>query len=490
MSKFSEKLKLIIEESGIKIYQLAKNSELDRTTIQRSITGERFPSLNFVEKLIDYLRLSPIEREELFELYSINKIGEKVYAGRKFIKEMIELIATTHIVKENKSYSKKTLTFSGKINADNEVCTGQYIVNNIIRNVLEDEVLNNPSPEINICAPFSYSFLFDLLYQLYLGQNGNVTIKNIIKLNKNPHTFQNSNYNLEILSHVMPFAFSAGNGYQPYYYYDNFDEHNDIALFMPYYIITSNHLLTISADFKTAIFYNNESIVNTYKENFKIAITKSKPLITQHFSCDDMLLAYLASSKNSGVASHIIEPQPCFAWYYTEALINSHLRPELENRELILDLLYDLYGKYRAFKSRPMSIFSIEGLSYFAKTGILADLPTQFAIPFTIEERIILLTKLRNDIANSDYLVFASNSSKFIIPSSTIQLYTTKGLDFFVANNNGVISSSYIEEQSITEAFYDFFESLPSSGLIYNKEETIKIIDNFTMRCKNLQLSI
>lgn len=479
MSKFSEKLRLLIEESGIKIYQLAKNAELDRTTIQRAITGQRLPGLNFVEKLSGYLRLSPAERTELFDLYSISKIGENVYAGRKYIKEIVERIATIHTVEENTSTAGKIMSFTGKINEDNAVFTGQYIVNNIIRDVLEDEVVNNSSSVINISVPFSYVFLFDLLYQLYLGENGNISIKNIIRLIKNPHAFQSSNYNLQILSHVMPFSFSAGNRYQPYYYYDNFDASNDIALLMPYYIITGNRLITLSADFKTAILYNNESIVNIYKEKFEIAVAKSKPLTAQHFNCNDILLAYLESYKNLGEISHIFEPQPCFAWYYTDELIRRHLRQELENREMILELLYNLYGAYKNMKSRPMSIFSIEGLSYFAATGILADLPTKFAIPFTVDERIMLLKKLKDDIINNNYQALVTDPVKFTIPTISIQLYKTNGLDFFSTNNKGAISSSFIDEKSIAEAFYDFFESLPDSDLVYSKEETIKVIDGF-----------
>lgn len=486
MSKFSDKLKELLEESGMKIYQLAKSAELDRTTIQRAITGDRLPNIAFVEKMCDYLRVSPNERAELFELYSISKIGEKVYSRRKYIKEMIERIATIHTVKENTSDEQKSMSFTGKITEDNAVFTGQYVVNNIIRDVLEDEVINNSSPVISIFVPFNYSFLYDLLFQLYLCENGKINMKNIIRLNKNLNAFQNPNYNLEILSHVMPFCFSAGNGYQPFYYYDNFDLSNDIALLMPFYIITSKRLITISADFKTAILYNNVSIISIYKENLKIAIAKSKPLTTQHFNCDGMLLSYLESYKNLGDVSHVFEPQPCFAFYYTDELIRTHLKQELENRELILELLFNLFNTYWNIKSRPMSIFSIEGLNYFATTGILADLPTKFAIPFTLEERVMLLKKLRDDIINNNYQVFAANPVNFITPPISIQLYKTNGLDFFATNNNGAISSSCIEEKSITEAFYDFFDSLPGSDLVYSKEETIKIIDTLIEQCNGL----
>ena len=357
--------------------------------------------------------------------------------------------------------------------------TGQYIINNIIRDALEDEVFNNASPKINVSLPFNCSFLHDLLYQLYLGENGRVEIKSIVRLSKNPYASQNSNYNLDILSHVLPFAFSPGNGYQPYYYYDNFDNSEDIALLMPFYIITSKRLITLSTDFKTAILYNNESIVNVYNENFQRAVLLSKPFLAQHLSCDDMLTTYLETYKNSGEITHVLEPQPCFAWYYTDELIRKKLRFDLENREMILALLYQLYGSYKKIEHRPISIFSIGGMEQFVSTGVMADLPRQFAVPFTQEERLILLKALRNDIANGEYSVFATNSSNFMIPSSTIQLHGACALEFFTANNNGTIFSSSIEEKSIAEAFYDFFESLPESDLIYGKEETLKIIDDF-----------
>jgi transcriptional regulator with XRE-family HTH domain len=479
MSKFSEKLKLLVEESGMKIYQLAKNSELDRTTIHRAITGERLPGLKFLEKLSEYLKLSPSEREEIFELYSISKIGEEVYEGRKYIKELIQRIATIHAPIENTSTVQKNVSYSKDFNFDNAVFTGQYIVNNMIKDVLESEILNTSSPEISISVPFSYTFLFDLLHQFYLNRNGKIIIKNIIRLIKNPRAYQNSKYNLEILSNVMPFAFSAGNGYQPYYYYDNFDSSNDIALLMPYYIITSKYLFTISPDFKTAILYDNESIVSIYKEKFKIALAQAVLLIDQHFSCEDLISAYMETCKGSDEISHVIEPQPCFAWYYTNDLINTHLREGIENRETCLELLYNFYRRCQSYINRPMSIFSVEGLSYFVSTGIISDFPIQYALPFTKEERIMLLTKLRNDIINDVYKVYATNSLKFLIPLSAIQLYNTKGLEFFVINNNGIMSSSFIEEKSICEAFYDFCENLPDSGLVYNKEETIKIIDDF-----------
>lgn len=486
MSRFSEKLKLVLSESGTNVYQLSKNSGLERTTIQRTLSGERLPSISFVKKLCSFLRVSPLEEKEILELYNICKIGEKTYMSRRYIKELIERIATIHIRDGNVPDFQKEITVTEQI--DEDICTisGQYSVNSLIRSVLEDETANSEAQIIDVSVPFDYGFLYDILYQLYLSNNGKIKIRNILRLSKNPHALDNSNYNLEILSNFLPFAFSAGNGYQPYYYYDNYTAANDVSLIMPFYIITSKRLITLSTDFKTAILYNNENIVDMYKSSFQRAVAQSRPMMTEHFGCDDILLSYIESNINSGLVTHVIEPQPCFAWYYTDELINTHLRQELENRDVILQLLYQFYGSYRNQSYRPMCIFSIEGMQHFISTGIIADLPTQFALPLSAEERIWLLKKLREDIVSGRYSVFAADSSKFIIPNSTIQLHSTTRLDFVSVNNNGIISSSCIEEKSIDEAFYDFFESLPESDLVYTKDETVKIIDSFIKQCSEL----
>lgn len=483
MSNFSEKLRLLIDNSGVAIYQLAKKSGLDRTTIQRSISGERLPSISFVEQLADYLRLSPAERTELFDLYSISKVGEKVYYGRKYIKDMIERLATIHSVPENNSYLNRGVSVNNINSNEDTVYEGTYLVNNMIRTVLEDEVANNVSPEINVSVPITHSFLLDLLYQLYLSEAGNISIKYITRFYKK-NAYVDSNNNLEILSHVIPFAYSSGNSYELYYYYDNFDIAGDIAIIMPFYIITGKHLITLSSDFGTAILYSNESIINIYKKRFHAALNMSTPLIDSIGSCDDLISSYINTVNSFGEVSHIVEPQPCFAWYYTSDMIKSHLQPDIDNREIVLELLHNLYQGYQQHSSRPISIFSYEALALFANTGILADLPQKYAIPFSLEERILLLNKLKIDTQSDIYRVYVTNSSKFIIPNCSIQLYGTGGIAFFASDNHGAMTYAYVTEKSVNEAFYDFFESLPESDLIFGKDDTIQIIESIIKQCE------
>ena len=79
MSDFSSKCREYLKDTGENVYQLSAYSGLDRTSLQRMITGKRLPGIDFVRQFCDSLRINPSQRRELMELYKIEKIGKEIY---------------------------------------------------------------------------------------------------------------------------------------------------------------------------------------------------------------------------------------------------------------------------------------------------------------------------------------------------------------------------------------------------------------------------
>ena len=82
MSDFSSKCREYLKDTGENVYQLSAYSGLDRTSLQRMITGKRLPGIDFVRQFCDSLRINPSQRRELMELYKIEKIGKEIYYNR------------------------------------------------------------------------------------------------------------------------------------------------------------------------------------------------------------------------------------------------------------------------------------------------------------------------------------------------------------------------------------------------------------------------
>ena len=98
-------------------------------------------------------------------------------------------------------------------------------------------------------------------------------------LNKNPLNTIYQCQNLEALSNILPLSEILKNIYLPYYLYNNLTLGDEKMLIMPYYIITSKYLLTISSDFKTVSLHDSDTVIRVYRKEFYRIFNMAQPLI-------------------------------------------------------------------------------------------------------------------------------------------------------------------------------------------------------------------
>ena len=97
MSLLGDKLKYHIEESGLTVYMLSKLSGVNRTSIVRTLSSNRLPERENIEKLLPYLRLTPSEKEEIIQSYEIMSCGENVYYRREYVLKIITTLFSTTV---------------------------------------------------------------------------------------------------------------------------------------------------------------------------------------------------------------------------------------------------------------------------------------------------------------------------------------------------------------------------------------------------------
>lgn len=99
MSDFSNYFKDCIHQNHVNVSLLSRQSGINRTLLQKIITGARIPSEeSFFEKVLPYMMLSLRQQEELMRLYHIEKIGKEAYSQHMIIKSFIEhLQANAHV---------------------------------------------------------------------------------------------------------------------------------------------------------------------------------------------------------------------------------------------------------------------------------------------------------------------------------------------------------------------------------------------------------
>ena len=85
MSKFSNYLKTLIENSGESIAFLSRTLNIERTSIHKALSDERILPYSSVQTLAHHFNLTLDERQEFFRLYDIQLQGEEAYQNRQAI---------------------------------------------------------------------------------------------------------------------------------------------------------------------------------------------------------------------------------------------------------------------------------------------------------------------------------------------------------------------------------------------------------------------
>ena len=96
-SKFAVYLEKLIDENGGNKAAISRNSGVDRTSIQKQLSGERKLNYKSAQKLATYLNLTVDQRKEYFLLYDYQAKGddgEAIYENRQAVSELLNDLAT------------------------------------------------------------------------------------------------------------------------------------------------------------------------------------------------------------------------------------------------------------------------------------------------------------------------------------------------------------------------------------------------------------
>jgi len=487
VSQFSENLRSHINASGMTIYKLAKETGLERTLVHKVLNDDRVPSDEFVGTIADALFLSPIERAELYKSFEIRKIGEFRYNQRAQVKQMVELIAKAE--NDNRAFENGNGAHASPpeslpdapVGDPVQLFYGYYAINDAVKNLIEAESLKGSASKIDYFIPAKFKYFYDVLSICYM-KNPTLNIRHIIPLAKKAQQQEHRNNNLTTLFSIIRLAFTSGTGYAPYYFYSD-EQHICLTAAMPYFLITSSHLLTLNADLDVAVLYRDRDMIDYYANFFNEMVAQTHPLLKLVDNFADILSYHLTIDRKEIIGtSCLIESQPCIGHYVTEQLVERKLRRELDNRDQVKALALKHFEYLRKTPIADISLFSVAGMDYMFETGYASNIPTSMMIPLTHDEIRSLISQYLDDVKSGRFASFAIDPAKFTIP-----LFTTVFLDkltgvHFLTYRDADLRAIHINEPSIVEAFEDFCTYFEKSDLVYSQEETIRILEGYVNR--------
>ena len=455
MSEFSDKCRLYLNETGCNVYQIAHAADLDRTTIQRMLTGKRLPSTEFVKSFCNHLRINPMERKELMDAYNIERIGKTTYQNRRYIQMLLE-----HI-------SNANLPSSGMFAAHAHTClpTTSLLIE-VVRRTFQA-----PGPQIILTnIPASHEFFYLELKKLHEEFGKCIPVKHVFSMHPNPVGVSNANINLEKLYHIIPFLFSKYENYTPYYYYSrNLDSDYATQLF-PYYVITPSEVLLLSADMRDFLRFEDSEAISKYTNLFHSLFGVSMPLIKDMSNGQDAMTYYNGITQRYGLPTLTLESMPCVHSFLSSPDILPRLCPEdMPARDFLIESARQAYDAYYRQLDNSIEVSTISGIRQFALDGRLSGASTIYSDPFEKEERREML----------DYFLGLCRAQRpLYVMDDSLQIDRDLQIEVYGKHLLHIISSKYssfrflaFTESSICEAFEDFVTALSESESLLTPDQ-------------------
>lgn len=468
LSDFSEYFKSILNTKKVNIYNLALQSNIDRSTIHKVASGSRIPNRAFIDKIMFHIPMTPVEKKLFLDIYQVTRDGPEIYERRKRVQHIISDLMQLNPSQDHISFSLHHTEGNMK------VIRGAHAIRLAVKQIIEREAFSQNQPRIWMRVPPCELIDISLIALTCAGAPEPVEWIHILSMDSGNNPVH-QNENLELLRNVLPFCYLSNLKYQPHYYYETKENRVDVMQTMPFYILTSESLLNINLEAKTAILSMSAELLNFFNEEFLRQKQYTLPLSAAKDTAISILQHFIEILKSSNGSICYYEYSPNFSCVMDDAFVRRRIRPDLENREKVVENVAIRFHMIRSRKEKFHTYFTQYGLDKFVRTGVLVNTIPKYDSPYSKEDRIYLLSHLIEEVEKNRVCArLLTLPMSEMSENISITSFGRDGLNIAAYNMPGQdMKTSYISETNLTVAFQDYLIWLEDSDLVLSEEDTL-----------------
>ncbi len=469
MAAFSILLGSYIRRCGYTNQTFAKLCGVDRTLLQRYISGQRLPhSYEALNGMLERLRITPDERRELEDAFERELIGEERFAQYSIIRELLESFDGMPEETHYEAAVRTRVELSGE--PGHRYVQGKRDVLHWIWSILGGEASKEHGEIYMIGQPGIREL--DVMLQGCILQDS-VTLHQLICVNPEMLA-EGGTENIEMLRSILPLL-SQSVQYDLRFYYGNPQEHFNAMNVHPNMLITEHYVVRFDTDLSSAFISNEEDVHSFLYQRYKEMERKTRSFIVKHGSVIEMIAYY----QNLHPCDHSLQLQPCFAYTLNEDVLVSILREETKPLDSTVKALCSMMADWaehavldHTYANR--NFFTKEGLRHFMDTGRILEFPSLFYEPLPFEWRLQMLKTFLAQLQSGlieGYIV--KEDYMRVNGGLVLQLTGGDAVHFILNNPDGSQTVLGLKESGLVQIFREYMEYLKDGRFVETREDTI-----------------
>lgn len=458
MNEFAEVLTELINKYGVKINEMAKYCQIDRTTLYKFMNGKRKPTSNqIVLQAAEYMSLTPLEISKLQKAYEITWIGRDIYYRRKSITQFLKRFNTVFLEPDLSQLNFSGIKSSSKSNEtiviknETELQLYQY-------SLIKDEIFKKDPHFYLWMQPDDISLLRH--FRSLISQNPNSVLEHLFSFQSlRQMDSETKYYNLNCLENILPMYLSTFK-YESRIYYSVIESLGNFLPCFPSFLVTSDAVLFFNSIKGNGMLIYGKEQADFMKENFNYSKKYTKSPIEK----TDNMVHFLSTHdiyENDKKPRLIFQMSPCILPFITDDILERYIKKDIPHRKEFIQAISDYIKRYNILRQKVEMhhIFCLEGVKKILKTGYLDEFPESYYDPLELKDRIYIVEELMKS---------SKTSTLKVLKEPLTQLES--GLSIAVGDKNCTITMKQkekdiiclnITDYSMVEAFRDYMEAIP-----------------------------
>lgn len=480
MPELNQKIQKYINRSRISIYQLAKNTNLDRTMIQKMIKGSKYPGVKFFYKFCDALMLNRDEREELIRLFRIEKEGFSHYQTHVEISRLLGMLQN---VTEEFDYSRNVPVSAPDLpvrDGTSVEIIGTQNIRLFVYMMLKEQISQQSTRHIYLDVCDWSDQILKQLYHLKKIFESDVEIHQHAMLSYQNNVSESNFENIYTMQKILPPLFMLGEHYHIRYSYVNNAREGHMYMPFQHYLLGTDRLFLFNDEETRGISITDSVLIEAFQKEVRDIEEKSRPLVRYSDTLKDAAeICRNVMNNNRLAASYGMTP--CISMF---ASLLSHTGPADEAAKA---LYLGMAEKLSEATEDPdyIQIYGTAGIHRFLETGMT---PHTFDLDYPAipkERRIHLVREYVEFLkqSSSSYLLKKNDAAGNVYPGFEIKLFAPNRILLSQNGTNVTRGMVLLEENSMYENLLDYFQSMIEYEEVYKPKEGAeqfrKIIDNY-----------
>ena len=425
---------------------------LNRGDLYHIIDSKRKLKPEAFKTLIETIGFTAVEEKRLTDLFFSSFYGEKEYERIKFIIDSLNKFSKNMAVKMPKLPDfEKSFALGDKTEILSAV---KYLCENS-----RGEIITNYS--------FEHNRMDALIYALC--KEGEIeSLKHMVPFVHEIDPTENLKNIFAALKYFYNQQFL-------YFYYEGTDNANK-SLY-PYFVIGENCAVLYNE--KSGIFIEDEDVVDDVLKRAENLLSDCSQLGTVMPDIFELKDTYVAAVTN-GPEIYEICPIPCLMCYSDKEFFYSICKPEIPNREMLVNIANDHYSNINKIV-KYNQYMTVEGLDFLFKEKECLEMPSEYANRMSKETLKRLFTKLYGAIEEGYARILDTN--KLNVPTN-LQIEITAngamiyGYIFHEGENTEKPFLVVVKDKSMMDSLSNFFDYLDRGDFIYSKETALAYVSN------------